>query len=154
MLEGCMLLLLLEKPRTHNRLCRCSLVPLTPPPSPPLPTISLSSSSFLGHAFLTRRCHDFRTMASIYMSHLYTLVHTHGTYIAMYMYIWHIYLYAGPIHRRAETVRERPRERSLLGSETFLSPSYILYVFFFAIYVFATAAYIYRSVYRTVCAGK
>lgn len=25
-----------------------------------------------GHAFLTWRCHDFRTMASIYMSHLYT----------------------------------------------------------------------------------
>lgn len=26
------------------------------------------------HAFLTRRCHDFRTMASIYMSHLYTRI--------------------------------------------------------------------------------
>lgn len=34
------------------------------------PLVFLSSSS--GHAFLTRRCHDFRTMASIYMSHLYT----------------------------------------------------------------------------------
>lgn len=26
------------------------------------------------HAFLTRHCHDFRTMASIYMSHLYTRI--------------------------------------------------------------------------------
>lgn len=32
------------------------------------------SNSQSQHAFLTRRCHDFRTMASIYMSHLYTRI--------------------------------------------------------------------------------
>lgn len=38
------------------------------------PAIPSDLHGFEQHAFLTRRCHDFRTMASIYMSHLYTRI--------------------------------------------------------------------------------
>ena len=79
------------------------LEPLHPPSSLPAYCVSLvfffhlhllSFLSSLGHAFLTQRCHDFRTMASIYMSHLYTNLRIYMYIHVLYIYIVH-WLYSG-----------------------------------------------------------